>query len=223
MTDGDTIRVELDSGPISVRLHGIDAPESNQPWGKEATEALRRRVLHQEVALDVETQDRYARLVATVYLGDDNINGWMIGNGHAWVYRQYARDPDYCRWEDEARQARRGLWRGNLRETYAPWEWRRRQTHSVTDYSRETAASCIASLGKRPSQATRSTTPSRTGPAAPSTGPSCLIKGNISSSGRIYHVPGSRSYEQTRIDESKGERWFCSEEEARAAGWRAPR
>ena len=52
----------------------------------------------------------------------------------------------------------------------------------------------------------------------------CQIKGNINSKGdRIYHVPGSRSYGPTRINESKGERWFCSEAEARAAGWRAPR
>ena len=48
----------------------------------------------------------------------------------------------------------------------------------------------------------------------------CDIKGNISGNGRIYHLPGSRSYGPTRIDESRGERWFCSEAEARAAGWR---
>jgi len=48
----------------------------------------------------------------------------------------------------------------------------------------------------------------------------CQIKGNIGSSGRIYHLPGSDSYAGTRIDESKGERWFCTEAEARAAGWR---
>jgi endonuclease YncB( thermonuclease family) len=47
----------------------------------------------------------------------------------------------------------------------------------------------------------------------------CQIKGNINSKGdRIYHVPGSRSYGATQINESKGERWFCSEAEARAAG-----
>ena len=52
----------------------------------------------------------------------------------------------------------------------------------------------------------------------------CLIKGNINSKGdKIYHASGMRSYGPTRIDESKGERWFCSEDEARAAGWRAPR
>lgn len=51
----------------------------------------------------------------------------------------------------------------------------------------------------------------------------CAIKGNISKNGRIYHMPGARSYARTGIDISKGERWFCSETEARAAGWRASR
>ena len=49
----------------------------------------------------------------------------------------------------------------------------------------------------------------------------CRIKGNISSKGeRIYHVPGGRYYNQTQIDSAKGERLFCSEAEAQAAGWR---
>lgn len=52
---------------------------------------------------------------------------------------------------------------------------------------------------------------------------SCVgrIKGNISSSGeRIYHVRGQRLYTVTKIDLTKGERWFCSETQARNAGWR---
>ena len=48
----------------------------------------------------------------------------------------------------------------------------------------------------------------------------CLIKGNISRNGRIYHVPGAQHYSRTKINQSKGERWFCSEAEAQAAGWR---
>jgi len=50
----------------------------------------------------------------------------------------------------------------------------------------------------------------------------CAIKGNISKRGRIYHTPWSRSYSRTRINTAKGERWFCNEAEALAAGWRAP-
>jgi hypothetical protein len=49
----------------------------------------------------------------------------------------------------------------------------------------------------------------------------CDIKGNINSKGeRIYHVPGGRAYASTLIDATRGERWFCSEAEAQAAGWR---
>ena len=63
----------------------------------------------------------------------------------------------------------------------------------------------------------------KSAPAPQSAPGGCAIKGNISGNGRIYHLPGSRSYEKTRIDTAKGERWFCSEGEARAAGWRAAR
>jgi endonuclease YncB( thermonuclease family) len=48
----------------------------------------------------------------------------------------------------------------------------------------------------------------------------CAIKGNISANGHIYHLPWSPWYGNVRIDEKKGERWFCSESEAVAAGWR---
>jgi hypothetical protein len=50
-----------------------------------------------------------------------------------------------------------------------------------------------------------------------------VIKGNISASGRIYHMPGDDSYAKTGINLAKGERWFCTEAEAQAAGWRRAR
>ena len=49
----------------------------------------------------------------------------------------------------------------------------------------------------------------------------CVIKGNVTNSGeKIYHVPGQRYYKATKISFKRGERWFCSEREARRAGWR---
>jgi hypothetical protein len=49
----------------------------------------------------------------------------------------------------------------------------------------------------------------------------CRIKGNINAKGeRIYHMPGGQWYDRTRIDPAQGERWFCSANDARAAGWR---
>lgn len=49
----------------------------------------------------------------------------------------------------------------------------------------------------------------------------CVIKGNVSRHGeRIYHLPFQYFYGRTKIDESDGERWFCTEAEALEAGWR---
>lgn len=50
----------------------------------------------------------------------------------------------------------------------------------------------------------------------------CPIKGNISKNGQIYHAPWSPWYSRTKVSLNKGERWFCNEAEALAAGWRAP-
>lgn len=63
------------------------------------------------------------------------------------------------------------------------------------------------------------------GVAAAEVGPplaGCPIKGNVSlrTGERIYHAPGQKYYYATRINWVRGERWFCSESAARAAGWR---
>jgi len=51
--------------------------------------------------------------------------------------------------------------------------------------------------------------------------PACYIKGNISRNGKmLYHLPGTEWYDATRINPARGERFFCTEDEARAAGWR---
>ncbi|MFC6759221.1 hypothetical protein ACFQFQ_06480 [Sulfitobacter porphyrae] len=54
--------------------------------------------------------------------------------------------------------------------------------------------------------------------------PDCRIKGNINAAGdRIYHMPGQAFYDRTGIRPEQGERWFCSEAQARASGWRPAR
>lgn len=69
----------------------------------------------------------------------------------------------------------------------------------------------------------RSASPSSAGPSSSRRkggGEGCDIKGNISANGsKRYHVPGTVFYDSVKIDESKGERWFCSEQEAETAGW----
>ena len=86
------------------------------------------------------------------------------------------------------------------------------------DYSAETAAECVAGIGGQSGLKPLLQQPVLT------PGAGCDIKGNINGKGaKIYHVPGDVNYAKTRVDTDRGERWFCTEEEARAAGWRAPR
>jgi hypothetical protein len=94
---------------------------------------------------------------------------------------------------------------------------------TFTDYGSETVANCIAAMHRHGRATGGAASVPNSSAAVPTTAGVCLIKGNISNAGRIYHVPGSTYYEVTRIDESKGERWFCTESQARAEGWRAPK
>jgi endonuclease YncB( thermonuclease family) len=149
--DGDTIKVQLPDGPVTVRLRNIDAPELNQPGGGAATRALHQRLLTQEVTLHDVTRESDEHLVAVVRLGDENINGWMVKQGHAWAYRGQTRESDYCVWENAARSLKRGLW--SDKHWTSPWDWRTAQRDSlyfVTDYSSSTTASCIREIRDTP-------------------------------------------------------------------------
>jgi micrococcal nuclease len=144
--DGDTIDVQLASGPIRVRLHGVDTPERGQPWGKEASAALSTLVLTKVVDLEPFEQDRYDRLIANVFVAKLDVNAELVRKGHAWAYRAYLTREKIglCSLEADARTARRGLW--SLSRNYAPWDWRKRPKKFV-DYSDTTAAECVRSMG----------------------------------------------------------------------------
>ena len=146
--DGDTIKVQVAEGPVTVRLRHIDAPELNQPGGGAATRALHRRLLAQEVSLHDVSRESDEHWVAVVRLGDENINGWLVKQGHAWVYRGHTRDADYCAWEHAARSLKRGLWADKF--WTSPWDWRTSQRdslHFVSDYAGSSIASCMREIG----------------------------------------------------------------------------
>jgi endonuclease YncB( thermonuclease family) len=124
--DGDTVDVVLVSGLIRVRLHGIDAPERNQPGGRAAQRWLQKRLQGRVVDLEPVSQDRYDRMVAAVFDGEVDINRELVTAGYAWAYRRYLRRSDWqlCVAEREARAAGRGLWRLAPANRRAPWEYR---------------------------------------------------------------------------------------------------
>ena len=123
VTDGDTI--VLDNG-ARVRLHAIDAPERDQPFGSQATAALDYMVGGSVYVVEVDT-DRYGRTVGQLYHAKEgyDINASMVCAGLAWWYERYAKDSELLRdCELDARGAGKGLWSDP--EPVPPWQWRRR-------------------------------------------------------------------------------------------------
>jgi endonuclease YncB( thermonuclease family) len=127
ITDGDTFTLNYSSlEDERVRLHGIDAPERDQPYGPAAGRELARLIEGREVRAEIVERDNYGRLVARIWIDDLDINLAMVEGGHAWWYEYYAQDRrDLELAEDTARRAQRGLWA--QRNPVPPWEWRRNQ------------------------------------------------------------------------------------------------
>jgi len=109
--DGDTLTLlDANRHQTKIRLAEIDTPESAQPYGSRAKQALSDLVFGKDVRIEVREQDRYGRSVGRVYVGSTDVNAAMVAAGAAWVYRQYSHDPELLRLETEARAAGRGLW-----------------------------------------------------------------------------------------------------------------
>lgn len=190
--DGDTIKVD----GVTVRLHGIDAPEMDQMCGGDGAPAwacgawvrgeLRARLDGRRVTCRPVDTDHYGRTVAKCFAGGQDIGQQMVRDGLAFAFRRYSWDYDLD--EKTAAVNGRGLHGSGIQ---SPADFR----------AAERAAQGAMQLANAPQ--------------------GCPIKGNLSKDGkRIYHMPGQQWYDRTRIDTAKGERWFCSEAEARKAGWR---
>lgn len=196
--DGDGLKV----AGVAIRLFGIDAVEGDQTcnrngevWscGVASKAALRGAVEGKIVRCEGTEYDQYERLLGVCFLPD----GTDINRNQVelgWAVAYTRFSNAYEVAEAVARSQRLGIWESEFER---PEEFRRRQREE-----REAA--------REPSIAPNE---------------DCVIKGNISrnSGNKIFHVPGQADYEATHIDEVKGERWFCSEAEAIAAGWRKAR
>lgn len=122
--DGDTITVlSDDKTQHKIRLAQIDAPELAQDWGNVSKKSLSDLVYKKQVHIDVQTTDRYGRLVGKVYQGNTDICRAQVKAGLAWVYVKYNTDQTMVDDEQRARSAKLGLW--SMTNAQAPWNWRK--------------------------------------------------------------------------------------------------
>jgi endonuclease YncB( thermonuclease family) len=192
--DGDSLEI----GGRKVRLHGVDAVEGGQTCTREGVswrcgQAAANALADHLGRRPVICQVR-TRDAYGRYVADCTVGG---ENVNRWLVREgwalAYRRYSTAYVDDE--NAARAAKRGIWQSEFTPpWTWRE-------DHRRAA------------------------GPAATSDPPGdCRIKGNVNlKRQRIYHLPGDPDYDATRIDPRRGERWFCTEAEARAAGWRPPR
>ena len=126
ITDGDTIKI-LNK---RIRFHGIDTPEKEQNCvknskeyrcGQEATNALKKKINGKLVTCKVQDKlDRYKRYIGVCFLGDIDLNKWMVRNGYAISYRRYSTK--YNNDEIYAKINKLGIWSGSFIQ---PEKWRK--------------------------------------------------------------------------------------------------
>lgn len=209
--DGDTIEIHGQH----VRFDGIDAPEAAQTCkdakrksyrcGQDAALFLEKFItVSSPVRCEFVTFDQYDRFVGECFRADGaSLNAAMVRSGYALDWPKHSKGK-YASFQKDAKSENAGMWVGTFKPA---WEFRAEQRAKLQQDAPANAQPSFA-IAK----------PSNQG----SSGSDCNIKGNISSETgeRIYHVPGQRFYAKTRISTAKGEKWFCSEDDAIAAGWR---
>lgn len=210
--DGDTVQFD---GTV-WQLAGIDAPEVGQVcdhdghlWrcGLAAAYELRKFIGMMSAPIACFPQAKTAGPVrpATCTVGDEDIAMMMIQSGHAAVA------PDgpvqYAAAEHQAREASLGIWGGPF---VMPWEWRQglRLPHEEPSdeapwdwqHLSSNLAALLAKGGVKGSE--------------------CLVKGIVAGDGRrLYYGPLDAGYAEVTVNKRKGDRFFCSDDEARLAGW----
>ncbi len=200
VVDGDTIEVEIGGQAYRVRYIGIDTPETVHPskpvqcFGPEASARNKALVEGKTVGLEKDVSETDQYGRLLRYVW---IGAEMVNAALVRDgYAQVSTYPPDVKYQEMFLE----LQRAAREEGRGIW-----------------GAACASEAATAPAAQGGECEYSSTGAA--------VIKGNISRSTgeKIYHVPGQENYEKTVIDETAGERWFCTEAEAVAAGWRKAR
>lgn len=218
--DGDTMKVKYKGEQRNVRFLLIDAPEMHhktygeQPFGKEAQQ-LNRTIINEAKTVSIEfdetgdREDKYDRLLAYVYADGQSVQEQLIESGFVrvgYVYnKQAAYLDDYEEAQDKAKSENRGIWqypgyvteRGFVKEKVPNWSVGMKLPESSRQTENKSASSTTKTDDKKDGQ-------------------SCSIKGNINDKGnKNYFLVGDANYEQVKEEEM-----FCSEADAKEAGFK---
>lgn len=202
VVDGDTVKINMNGKIQTFRLIGLDTPETVDPrkdvqcFGVEASNKAKELLIGKKVRVEIDssqgTYDKYNRSLGYIYLESGLFyNKYMIEQGYA---HEYTYGTPY-KYQAEFKTAQKAAQTSKL----GFWA-----TNTCNGNTTTTATVTVPEIT----------------PTSGAIG-SCTIKGNIGSTKeKIYHMIGCGSYTKTVIDESAGEKWFCSEQEAISAGWR---
>ena len=124
--DGDSLVAKVQGVAMEIRLAEVDAPELDQPYGRDAKQVLASLAAGKQLVIKPLDTDRYGRTVAQVWNGTTHLNAEMVKRGAAWFYSTYARSAALYEVEQEARNAKRGLWALPREGRVEPWVWRER-------------------------------------------------------------------------------------------------
>lgn len=120
VSDGDTLtcyRFNMRRSETKLRFAYVDAPESNQAFGKESQQMVSKMVQNKLVRVQITDIDRYGRCVGVIYRLRKNVNETLVKQGGAWVYEEYIRDKkQLAHWlelQNQAKKGRKGLWKAS--------------------------------------------------------------------------------------------------------------
>ena len=131
VTDGDTFKAKIQGAVMTFRMSDIDAPESDQRYGREARAILMAALDGKDVVmLRIGNDTTYGRFVVHVWIANLHINREVVAQGAAWFDAEYAHDNCLFEVENEARDAKRGLWKLPPEDRIPPWEWREKKHNS---------------------------------------------------------------------------------------------
>ena len=190
--DGDTIEINDEH---RVRLLGINAPDKGECYYEEAEDALQDLVLEKKIRLekDISGTDAFGRLLRYVILPSNNelANDILVNN--------YLIESGY------AKASPKGANRKYSSLFSAAQEQAINNKEGMwAECLEEMPSEEVEKMGDLPSD------------------PNCVIKGNISfhDYGKTYFTPDCPNYKQTKINFNKGEKYFCTEQEAINAGFK---